>query len=375
MKKTIALISESIYPNEIGGMQKHTFEFANELIRQDVKLILIYGVSKNTKDILKDNQELKNSDAILIPIEFPEPGKMPGHYLRRSYQFSKQVYSSLESYFDQIDFFYFQGFTGGYFLERKNKFKAKTLVNFHGLNMFQPTFGLRNIIQAKMLARVVKKQIRRADFVISLGGKLTRIIENLGVSAKQIIVQPNAISESLINTKTPNLVSENLNFIFIGRNDRIKATDELLEAINKVNDLPVRFYFVGPFQEIKNENPSLFFHGEIKDQSQLIELIDTCDVLICTSISEGLPTVILEAMSRGLAILTTKVGAIPEVVSEENGVWIESSNAVSIEKGIRQFIKLEKDKIQNKKLKSKEIIKNFTWKKNVENFLQQLNSH
>ncbi|MBK7816242.1 MAG: glycosyltransferase [Sphingobacteriaceae bacterium] len=35
-----------------------------------------------------------------------------------------------------------------------------------------------------------------------------------------------------------------------------------------------------------------------------------CDVLICPSFSEGFPNVILEAMSNGLAVAATNVGAV-----------------------------------------------------------------
>ena len=375
MSKCIALISESVYPNEIGGMQKHTFEFAKELVRQNIKLILVYGISQGTNDQLKNDEELKKSDAIIIAIDFPKPGKIPGHYLRRSYQFSKKVYGSLSPYLDHIDYCYFQGFTAGYFLKKKNEIKAKIILNFHGLNMFQPTFGVRNKLQATMLGLRVKKQLRQADFIISLGGKLTQIIESLGINKNQIIVQPNAISESIITDKKSFLEQENLAFIFIGRDDRIKATDALIEAINRVKETKATFHFVGPFQQDKCVNPNIVFHGEIKDQKKLIQLIDACDVLISTSISEGLPTVILEAMARGLAIVSTKVGAIPEVLSEENGNWIENSNSDSIEKSIRQFISTDKEKIQSKKLRSIEISKNYTWKKSVESFLQRLYFH
>ena len=42
---------------------------------------------------------------------------------------------------------------------------------------------------------------------------------------------------------------------------------------------------------------------------------------MCPSYSEGMPNVIMEAMSRGLAIIATDVGAVSKLVDEENG-WL-----------------------------------------------------
>ena len=44
------------------------------------------------------------------------------------------------------------------------------------------------------------------------------------------------------------------------------------------------------------------------------------------SLSEGMPTVILEAMARGKAVIATDVGAVSELVSEENGVLIQAGS-------------------------------------------------
>ena len=40
---------------------------------------------------------------------------------------------------------------------------------------------------------------------------------------------------------------------------------------------------------------------------------------------EGMPNVILEAMSRGLAIIATDVGAICDMVCDKNGILLENN--------------------------------------------------
>ena len=53
------------------------------------------------------------------------------------------------------------------------------------------------------------------------------------------------------------------------------------------------------------------------------------DVLVVPSLSEGMPTVILEAMARGKAVIATDVGAVSDLVSEEE--WCVDSEPGSVE--------------------------------------------
>ena len=75
-----------------------------------------------------------------------------------------------------------------------------------------------------------------------------------------------------------------------------------------------------------------------------------------------MPTVILEAMACGCAIIATDVGAVSTMVSDENGWLIENSNIEKhLEKAMINSINEEK-KLLNKKLNSLKKVKNeFTW--------------
>ena len=59
------------------------------------------------------------------------------------------------------------------------------------------------------------------------------------------------------------------------------------------------------------------------DFDKKLELLKKSSVLVLPSYNEGLPMAILEGMACGKAIISTTVGAIPEVVKEENGILIE----------------------------------------------------
>jgi glycosyltransferase involved in cell wall biosynthesis len=54
------------------------------------------------------------------------------------------------------------------------------------------------------------------------------------------------------------------------------------------------------------------------------------DVFVFSSVNEGLPLVILEAMAAGLPVVTTDVGGIPEVVSRESAWLCRAGDAESL---------------------------------------------
>ena len=94
---------------------------------------------------------------------------------------------------------------------------------------------------------------------------------------------------------------------------------------------------------------------------------------MCPSYSEGMPNVILEAMSRGLAIMATDVGAVRLLVSEDNGILLNNCNEILIRKAISKFILMDRKLILNMKENSIQIIKeNFLWQNIIYKFLDIL---
>lgn len=67
------------------------------------------------------------------------------------------------------------------------------------------------------------------------------------------------------------------------------------------------------------------FTGAV-DNKEVYKYLATADVFVLLSMNEGMPISIIEAMRAGLAILSTNVSGIPELVSEENGLLIEPTS-------------------------------------------------
>jgi len=68
--------------------------------------------------------------------------------------------------------------------------------------------------------------------------------------------------------------------------------------------------------------------GNISNAAELQLLYKECDILLLTSLFEGFPLVVMEAMAMGLAVVSTAVGDIPvHVRNGENGFLIEPNVA------------------------------------------------
>lgn len=354
----VAILTDTVYPAAMGGMQKHTAFLAKHLSDHCEEVILFHA---HQKEIGSFNQGKQNIRSISVP--FPHHS-FPGHYLFDSYLYSKRLYDAFQKLDQPVDFVYAQGFTGWYFVVQRirKKLKVPVGVNFHGLNMFQPTFGLSAGITAALFRPAVRYIMRNADLVFSLGGKLTTIIQKAGVRKENLIEVPVGVNQRTLNNDLKNNVP--VRFLFVGRFDQIKGFDVLFPVLKDLNSKSnFEFGFIGPIPEsnkLKGNNVS--YYGEIKDENEVFRIMREHDVLVNPSYSEGLPIVILEAMMNGLAILATDVGAVRTVVSEENGIIIEKGSKAALGAALLKFIEMPSaDLISLKRRSVEKIGDNYSW--------------
>ena len=74
-------------------------------------------------------------------------------------------------------------------------------------------------------------------------------------------------------------------------------------------------------------------------RDDVAKVIPSFSVFAMTSIAEGTPVVILEAMASGLPIIATKVGGIPEVVIEGlTGTLVQAEDATAFAKALSTYV-------------------------------------
>lgn len=70
------------------------------------------------------------------------------------------------------------------------------------------------------------------------------------------------------------------------------------------------------------------FHGHVVSRSRLHRILDESDLFVMTSVSEGMPRAMLEAMARGLPCIGTRAGGIGELLDHSMSVRVGDSRGL-----------------------------------------------
>lgn len=373
----ILLITDGIWPYVLGGMQKHSYYLCKYFAQQNIQVHLVhFNQSEYNIGQLEFFSEDEKKFITHSVIPFPEAGFFPGHYIRRSRLYSRQVFEVLKDKAAEFDFIYTKGFTGWHFISQKKKgLKLPPIgVKFHGYEMFQkaPDFKIK-LQHIFLLRKPVKFISQNADAVFSYGGKITEIIESIGVDPNKIIEIPSGVENETLRDVTVTPVGK-IKFVYLGRYERRKGIEEINSALKKIENPAFEFHFIGPIpDEKKIDSPTIFYHGEIREKNKLNELLRQFDVLVCPSWSEGMPNVILEAMSQGLTVIASDVGATNVLVNNDTGWLIKTPNADTLAKLFQKIASSDSDSIILKKQRALDKIKSrFIWEKLIVDLITRI---
>lgn len=192
---------------------------------------------------------------------------------------------------------------------------------------------LKNLLQVDKL--IVLSESWKEWFVgIGMDGERTEVLHN-------ITAYPQLMPKARVD-------DDKVHYLFLGEIRQRKGVFDMLKAVaahreemkdkveiriggNKNEDLLRSFIRDNQLEEfVKFEG---FVSGEKK-----VNLLNWADVFILPSHYEGLPIAILEAMSYGCAIISTPVGGIPEVVTQDvNGVLLTPGNSEEIASAIMKY--------------------------------------
>lgn len=183
------------------------------------------------------------------------------------------------------------------------------------------------------------------------------------------------------DSKTPRSSSEiktNLKIGFVGRLSSLKNPVRFIETAHILLDSypNLLFYIIGD-GEMRSEcekvvdqykrKENIKFLGFTKEPQRLMKELD---VLVISSNSEGTPLVLLEAMAMGLPVVSTRVGAIPNVIdNEHNGLLSDELSAKSLATQIKKLV--DDSALYNKISQNgyKTILEKFNYDKNITDYM------
>lgn len=358
MKREIIFATDGIFPHAVGGMQRHSRLLIEELARQGNFALTVIHPHQGEQVFAA---ELGIEE---IPVS-PLPGQR--NYLLELYDYSKQV--SRVALERPQALIYSQGLSVWHQIDR---FGDRVIINPHGLEPYQG-LTLSDRLKGLPYRWIYRRLFRQAAKVVSLGGRLTDILRGeVKTPAQQLAVLPNAteLPEGDWQQWMEARPERPLKVLFVGRFAHNKGIDVLMQAIGMLHDqgMGKEFSFTlagkGPlYEQIRAQYtyPNVSFLGFVSDE-QLEDLYRSHHLFMLPTLFEGMPTVVLEAMARGMAIAVTDVGATLELVDENNGFIMEKKSPSSIVVALTGMIELtaEERRIMGEASRHK-MASRFTW--------------
>jgi glycosyltransferase involved in cell wall biosynthesis len=222
-------------------------------------------------------------------------------------------------------------------------FKKPVILHTHGSDFHIFYAGLPSIIQSALSWMFCKS----TKFIVLSKSWGKYYIDNLGLSAEQVIVLPNPVKfPAEIPTR---VASAQVNFLFLGRIGDRKGAFDLIEACAKLStdskqNLELIIAGDGDGEKARKMVETNDLSQQIKildwvNEEERNQLLAKANVFVLPSYNEGLPMAILEAMSWELPIITTPVGGIPElVINLQNGLLIQPGDIQSLSAAIHSLI-------------------------------------
>ncbi len=180
-------------------------------------------------------------------------------------------------------------------------------------------------------------------------------MEKSEIASEKIVVIPNAVDAFVHSPRPLNVDPTRVrNIGFVGRLDPIKRVQDLIDATAGVDSSAVLHVFGdGPERASLEARADVVlrgrcvFHGMVSDVRAAYDMID---VLVLPSDAEGLPMVLIEAMSAGVAVVgAASPGIIDVIEHEETGLLFPPHDVGAMTLAIRRSLVRDEARIARAK--------------------------
>lgn len=154
------------------------------------------------------------------------------------------------------------------------------------------------------------------------------LVADYGVAPDKITVIPPGIDTDLWRRERRVLSAGPLKLLFVGGDFSRKGGETLLEAFRRLPPGLAQLTVVTKTPDIKipdlgNNLPNLTVRHDVQPNSDALRrLYSDADLFVFPTRGDCLPLAVMEALTSGLPVITTTVGALPEAVTHGETGWI-----------------------------------------------------
>jgi glycosyltransferase involved in cell wall biosynthesis len=193
---------------------------------------------------------------------------------------------------------------------------------------------------APAMHRLARAVLTRVDLVLPVSEAMRRALAALAPAARFRVVS-NVVDERVFHAgrhRPHDGPARLLTAGLLGHNEA-KGVDYLLHAAARLRsrrEIHLDVVGDGPlltkYEQLARElglDDAVHFHG-FRPKPELGRLMREADLFVLASRFENNPCVVMEAMACGLPVVATRVGGIPELVTDDNGILAEPRDPDSL---------------------------------------------
>ncbi len=203
----------------------------------------------------------------------------------------------------------------------------------------------QNNIYVRFLQKIEKIVANNAKEIIVPSKYLKGIVQSWGVSGEKITVIYNAFKKPEFEKEKSN--KKDFVIVSVGRLVPWKGFDKLIDVVNslssEIKNIKLNIIGSGPlYNDLKKREDDNIKVLGVMSQLELYKEISNSDLFVLNTGYEGFSHQLLEVMSIGVPIITTKVGGNTELISNnQSGILVEYNNVTEIRDSI---LKIYSDK-------------------------------
>ena len=198
----------------------------------------------------------------------------------------------------------------------------------------------KNIIKNLIRNLYIKINLKKADGIFAIGKEASKFYKSFNSNVYNLPYSIN-IQKKIKNYQVPK-------FLFVGQMVERKGVKEILDILKKLNTQDCKFTFVGegPLSKdvikLSRQNKNIKYF-KFKNELELNKIYMQNNILILPSRYDGWGVVIIEAMARGMALISSdKVGASKEYIKHNYNGRIFNLKKNNLENQINYYIKKKK---------------------------------
>ena len=189
----------------------------------------------------------------------------------------------------------------------------------------------------------IMSMLLKAPFITAVSDALRDNMVARGIPGERISTIPNGVNAALFHIRNRrearamlNLKFEGKVALFVGRLSEEKGLSTLIDAAGRlfqrradlllclIGDGPLMLPLKARVREL-GITANVWFLGQ-QNHNAVANWLGACDVFCLPSLREGCPNVVIEALSSGRPVVASRVGSIPDMLTDATGILVDAQN-------------------------------------------------